>query len=68
MLKDGANIREVQELLGHASVSTTMIYLHCIDDPMNPIISPLEGLHLIPDEFDDEAPTITGSSEEELDE
>jgi hypothetical protein len=30
MLMNGVNIREVQELLGHKNVETTMIYTHVI--------------------------------------
>jgi site-specific recombinase XerD len=33
LLEQGVNIRKIQELMGHASVSTTMIYLHVMKPP-----------------------------------
>jgi integron integrase len=45
LLLDGVNIREVQELLGHEHVETTMIYTHVIRDMSNAPKSPLDKLY-----------------------
>jgi len=44
LLMDGVNIREVQELLGHKNVETTMIYTHVIRNMTNAPQSPLDTL------------------------
>ncbi|MBI4687186.1 MAG: integron integrase [Nitrospirae bacterium] len=45
LLQNGVNIREVQSLLGHKNVETTMIYTHVLRDMSNAPQSPLDALY-----------------------
>lgn len=45
LLEEGINILIIKELLGHASIATTMIYLHVAILPHTPPHSPLDTLY-----------------------
>jgi integron integrase len=46
LLESGYDIRTVQELLGHQSVETTMIYTHVLNRGRRGVISPADSLRL----------------------
>ncbi len=43
LLEEGVNIVTLKELLGHAEITTTMIYLHVSEVPLSKAFSPLDN-------------------------
>jgi len=50
LLESGTDIRYIQQLLGHSSIKTTMVYTHITPKAARSIVSPLDRLPSHPDE------------------
>jgi site-specific recombinase XerD len=46
LLEDGINIVQIQQLLGHTNIETTMRYVHLIQPAMKVVHSPIDKLYV----------------------
>jgi site-specific recombinase XerD len=53
LIESGTDIRYIQELLGHSSIKTTMIYTHVTNKAISRIQSPLDRLNLTTEDKND---------------
>ena len=47
LLEQGWHVRQVQALLGHRKLETTMVYTHLTCKPAAAVVSPLDRLALV---------------------